>query len=189
MPETRPGNSQACGPSAWLQQRPVQRERLQCLLRWPRRAPCQALFSSGAWPSSHRLLCEAVGRRPLLPAVFSYPSDIQLFLREEACLWQLLDLDSRKLCLTAFLFVSNQPAGQYHFLPGCVSPPAALALSCCCLRTALSSHQPGRKMQGISAGVWCCRIDPSSSLAPPSFQFPGMCLLPENKDPGVSAWK
>lgn len=129
MPKTQPGNSQACGLSAWLQQRLVQRERLQCLLRWPRRAPCQGLFSSEAWPSSHRLLCEAVGRRPLLPAVFSYPSDIQLFLREEACLWQLLDLDSGKLCLTAFLFVSNQPAGQYHFLPGCISPPAALTLS------------------------------------------------------------
>lgn len=87
------------------------------------------LFSSGAQPSSHRPLCEAVGRRPLSPAVFGYPSDIQLFLREEAHFWQLLDLDSRKLCLTPFLFVSNQRVCLYHFPLGCISPPAALPLA------------------------------------------------------------
>lgn len=64
-----------------------------------------------------------------MPGVFSYPSDIQLFLREEACFWQLLDLDSRKLCLTPFLFVSNQPVGLYHFPLRCVSPPTAHTLS------------------------------------------------------------
>lgn len=63
--------------------------------------------SPGARPGSHRLLCEAVGRRPLRSAELGYPSDIQLFLREEACFWQLLDLDSRKCCLTPLLFVSS----------------------------------------------------------------------------------
>lgn len=169
MPETRPGNSQACGPSARLRQRPVPRDRLQCLLRWPHRAPCQALFSSGAWPSSHRPLCEAVGRRPLLPEVFSYPSDIQLFQREEACIWQLLDLDSRKLCLTPFLFVSNQPVGQYHFLRGCVkSTSCSHCLSRCC-PTALSSHWPGGKTHSISAGVRCCPDRPKEQLGPAKF--------------------
>lgn len=123
-----PGDPPACGPSALLQHRLVQHERLQCLLRWPPRAPRQALFSSGAQPSSHRPFCEAVGSRPLSPAVFGYPSDIQLFLREEAHFWQLPNLDSRKLCLTPFLFVSNQWVRLYHVPPGCVSPSAALTL-------------------------------------------------------------
>ena len=84
---------------------------------------------SGVQSGSHRPLCGAVGRRPLSPAVFGYPSDIQLFLRQEAPFWQLLDLDSRKRCLPPFLFVSNQPACLYHFPLGCVSPPAALSLT------------------------------------------------------------
>uniref|UniRef100_A0A8D2A3A0 glucosylceramide beta-1,4-galactosyltransferase n=1 Tax=Sus scrofa TaxID=9823 RepID=A0A8D2A3A0_PIG len=81
--EARSGDPLAYGLSAQLQLKLVQREGRQCLLRWPHGAPRQALFSSGARPRSHRLLCEAVGRRPLSPAVFSYPSDIQLFRREE----------------------------------------------------------------------------------------------------------
>lgn len=81
--EARSGDPLAYGLSAQLQLKLVQHEGRQCLLRWPHGAPRQALFSSGARPRSHRLLCEAVGRRPLSPAVFSYPSDIQLFRREE----------------------------------------------------------------------------------------------------------
>ena len=188
MPETHPGEPPACGPSSWLQQRLVQHERLQCLLRWPHGAPRQALFPSGARPNSHRLLCEAVGRRPLLPAVCSYPSDIQLFLGEEAHFWQLLDLDSRKFCPTPFLFVSNQQVGLYHFPLGCVCPPAALTLSLAVIfiyatlsslpvrEEDLGPIRGGDKMQGASAGVYCCPDRPKWQLgrAP---TFPGMHVL------------
>lgn len=141
-----PGNPLAYGPSALLQQRPVQRESGNVSSDGLAGNLARLFLSSGAQPSSHRPLCEAVGRRPLSPAVFSYPSDIQLFLREEAHFWQLVDLDSRKLCLTPFLFVSNQPVPLYHFPLGCVSPPAALShyLSCCHLYTTLNSS-PARE--------------------------------------------
>lgn len=151
-----PANPPACGPSALLQQRPVPRERLQCLLRWPHRALGQTLFSSGVQPTSHRPLCEAVGRRPLSPAVFGYPSDISLFLRdiplflrEEAHFRQVLDLDSRKPCLTLFLFVSNQWIRLYHFPPGSISSPAAPgSLPSCRLHGTRSPRQPGSRTQG-----------------------------------------
>lgn len=183
-----PGNPPAYGPSALLRQRLVQRERLQCLLRWPHTAPCQALFSSGAQPNSHRPLCEAVGRRPLSPAVFGYPSDIQLFLREEAHFWQLLDLDSRKLRLTPFRFVSNQRVHLYHFPLGCISLPAALPLPLLLSsphRSERTPSQGGRhgtykgegKIEGMSVGVCCCQRRPKWQLGPAP-KFPGMGVLP-----------
>lgn len=153
-------------------------------------------FPSGVQSGSHRPLCEAVGRRPLSPAVFGYPSDIQLFLRQEAHFWQLLDLDSRKLCLTPFLFVSKQPVCLYHFPLGCVSPPAALSLSLSLARChfhSTPSSPPAReedvgKRQGeghVSRHL-CCPQRPKWQLgwAP---KCPGMRVLPWTWAPRVSS--
>lgn len=145
-------------------------------------------FSSGAQPRSHRPLCEAVGRRPLSPAVFGYPSDIQLFLTEEAHFWQPLDLDSRKLCLTPFLFVSisqspvSLSTGLRKF--ACCSLSLSLLLSSP-YHSELTTGQEGRhgtyKGKGQDGGhvsnVYCCPHRPRWQLSPAP-EFPGMGVLP-----------
>ena len=167
MLETRPGNPPAAGPPAGFQQRQDQQHllvwRLQRLLRWPRGAPRQALSSSGARPGSHRLLCEAVGRRPLSLAVFSYPSDIQLFLGEEARVWQLLDLDSRKPLLDSCLFpISKSACIAFHRLrkSACHSRVSLLLSSLC-----HPAHcRSGRKTWDLSGEGARCGCVPGSSL-------------------------
>ncbi|XP_010833423.1 PREDICTED: beta-1,4-galactosyltransferase 5 [Bison bison bison] len=111
--ETRPGNPPAAGPPAGLQQRQGQQRlrvwRLQRLLRWPRGAPRQALSSSE--PGLAHTGCSVrLWAGGLSLAVFSYPSDIQLFLGEEARVWQLLDLDSRKPLPDSCLFPISKSA-------------------------------------------------------------------------------
>lgn len=170
MLETRPGNPPAAGLPAGLQQRQGQQRlrvwRLQRLLRWPRGAPRQALSSSE--PGLAHTGCSVrLWAGGLSLAVFSYPSDIQLFLGEEARVWQLLDLDSRKPLPDSCLFPISKSACMLSTglrKSACHSRVSLLLSSLCHPAHCWS----GRKTWDLSGeGARCGRVPGSSLLGTP----------------------
>ena len=100
-------------------------------------------------------------------AVFSYPSDIQLFLGEEARIWQLLDLDSRKPLPDSCLFPISKSACMLSTglrKSACHSRVSLLLSSLCHPAHCWS----GRKTWDLSGeGARCGRVPGSSLLGTP----------------------